>query len=47
LHIQRVPFADRHHGIQGKRHLAPAALLGRAFDVGKVVVARFLPDANQ
>jgi arylamine N-acetyltransferase len=46
-HIQPVPFADCHDGIQVERHLAFAAFFGRTLDIGKVVVPGFLPDANQ
>ena len=46
-HLQAVTLADRHQCIQGQRHLAAAALLGGALDVGKAVVAGFLPDPDQ
>ena len=47
LHVERVPLADRHYGIEVERHLPLAALLGCPLDVREIVVARFLPDTDQ
>ena len=46
-HVERMLLADGHHRIQGQRHLAFAAFFRRAFDVGEIVVTRFLPDSDQ
>ena len=40
-------LADRQQVLRRQRHAAVADLLRRALDVGKIVVPRFLPDANQ
>ena len=45
--LEAVALADVHQILERERHLALAALLRRPLDVRKIVVPRFLPDADQ